>query len=137
MEPAGTSLPSVLSAAPILHALVRVELTNGVVLHGRIAELEPLTMNMRLEEINETTVLRRASKPAAAAGSSSSPATTNSTQKVALEKNPAALRCVKSAVIRGAMVKSVEFLSEEASGGRGVGDLLAAVDHVTPTVSTE
>lgn len=153
VDTAAPTIPSVLAGSASLHSLCRIEMTNGVVVRGRLMELDPLTLNVRIEEIGGTSVrrlapadppragggdTRRAGKTsreeegeatatAAAADGSSGPLVLDE------EIDPLALQCVSGMVIRGAHVRYIDFISEEGAGGRDLGDILAAVSTVRPT----
>ncbi|ORC89885.1 uncharacterized protein TM35_000101530 [Trypanosoma theileri] len=147
-------IPSVLAAGgAVLHALVRVELTNGILLTGRIVEFDPETMNMKLDAISDTAVrrLHHQTPPSSSShGSSNSGSNNNNNNNsnsggmkntgkknhtVELESDPVALRCISSIVVRGCHVRYLDFVNEEASGGRGLQELIAAVREVRPALA--
>ncbi|RNF27483.1 putative small nuclear ribonucleoprotein [Trypanosoma conorhini] len=118
------TIPSVLAAGGYLqHSLVRVELTNGIVLTGRVLQLDAATMNMKLDAVTDTAVCRR--RCGEEGGT------------VEWETDPAALRCTSSVVLRGCHVRYIDFVDEEAGGGgggRGLQELTAAVRAVRPAL---
>ncbi|KEG11507.1 hypothetical protein DQ04_02551040 [Trypanosoma grayi] len=126
MESAGANtIPFALASAGCLqHALVRVELTNGVVMTGRIVQLDAETMNMKLDAVSDTAVRHRR-----CSGSDEKHAT------VTWEADPAALRCTNSVVIRGCHVRYIDFVDEEVGGGRGLHELMAAACVVRPSLA--
>ncbi|CBH13565.1 hypothetical protein, conserved [Trypanosoma brucei gambiense DAL972] len=116
-----STIPSALAAAGCLqHSMVRVGLTNGMVLTGRIVEFDAVTMNMKLDAITDMAVLHSA----AGEGCGDS----------AYETNPAALRCCNSVVVRGCHLRYMDFIDEESDNGRGLQELITAVRVVKPSV---
>ncbi|RNF03475.1 putative small nuclear ribonucleoprotein, partial [Trypanosoma rangeli] len=94
------TIPSVLATGGYLqHSLVCVELTNGIVLTGRILQIDAVTMNMKLDAITDIAVCRRRSGAEGA--------------KVEWETDPAALRCTSSVVLRGCHIRYMDFIDEE------------------------
>ncbi|EAN88615.1 hypothetical protein C3747_6g2184c [Trypanosoma cruzi] len=115
------TIPSVLAAGGhVQHSLMRVELTNGIVLTGRILQLDAVTMNMKLDAITDIAVRRRCGGGGG--------------KKMEWETDPAALRCTSSVVIRGCHIRYIDFIDEEASGGRGLQELITAARTVRPTL---
>ncbi|ESL07767.1 hypothetical protein TRSC58_04540 [Trypanosoma rangeli SC58] len=115
------TIPSVLAAGGYLqHSLVCVELTNGIVLTGRILQMDPVTMNMKLDAVTDIAVCRRRCDAEGA--------------KVEWETDPAALRCTSSVVLRGCHIRYMDFINEETSGGRGLQELITAARTVRPAL---
>lgn len=100
------SIPDALSRGPALHALVRVVLTNGMTVVGRIATVDPQTMNVRLEGILHTAVRRIQTS------TNSKLQNSDYSLTIVVEENPAALRCLQSIVVRGSHIQYLDFLSE-------------------------
>ncbi|CAG9572166.1 conserved hypothetical protein [Leishmania major strain Friedlin] len=150
MSDSVATLPGVLARGPALHALVRVELTNGTMVVGRLLEMDAATMNIKVDAITLTAVRRRrgrsredapATRALATAGSSSSssPAggshglTARKTEDT-IEVNPMALRCIQSIVVRGAYIRYLDFIHETKDGGTSYGEVLVAAEQVRPSV---
>lgn len=144
---AAVTLPSALASGPALHALVRVELTNGTIVVGRLLEIEAATMNVKLDAISSTAVRRRQrhTSPGADGGqgrSSSSgvlPAVDSLAATAAvsvvdgIEPRPIALRCIQGMVIRGACIRFLDFIREGKDGGTSYGEVEAAALQVRPS----
>lgn len=137
------TIPEVLAQGPALHALARVELTNGSVVVGRITAMEPLTMNMKLDGLRSAQVIREHVE-VQATGTSTDPSSFSSssgvkpktTRRREVEVHPIPLRCLSSVVVRGSHVRYIDFLSEEedrrgsSDGGTALESLIAAVQSV-------
>nr|CCC92278.1 conserved hypothetical protein [Trypanosoma congolense IL3000] len=121
---ASSTIPSAMGASGCLqHALVRVVMTNGMLLTGRIVEFDAVTMNMKLDAITDTAIVHSGA---------------DGNHKVPIyEANPAALLCCSSAVVRGCHVRYLDFIDEEVDGGRGLQELVAAVSAVRPSVAQQ
>ncbi|KAG8347583.1 LSM domain [Trypanosoma vivax] len=118
---ASNTISSALAAAGCLeHALVRVELTNGLLLTGRIVRVDAATMNMMLDALIDTSVIRR---DVAERGSAPE-----------FEVSPAPLRCCNSVVVRGCHVRYIDFINEEADGGRSLDELVTVLGGVRPSL---
>ncbi|KPA78018.1 hypothetical protein ABB37_06773 [Leptomonas pyrrhocoris] len=149
---AAVTLPGALASGPALHALVRVELTNGTLVVGRLLEMDAATMNVKVDAITSTAVrrrLRRRSSTAAESdvhhgSSASSSAAANSVVAAAaaataaafvdtVEPGPIALRCIQGMVIRGACIRFLDFIWEGKDGGTSVGEVEAAARQVRPS----
>lgn len=141
------TLPGVLARGPALHALVRVELTNGTVVVGRLLEMDAATMNTKVDAITLTAVRRRRGRPredapatrALATAGSSSPAGGSHGMAVrkaedTIELSPIALRCIQSIVVRGACIRYLDFIHETKDGGTSYGEVLVAAEQVRPSV---
>lgn len=144
------TIPEVLAQGPALHAKVRVELSNGTVVVGRITAMDPLTMNMKLDGLLSADVIRDETKAiahhdgaAAAEEEKKRPKKTSERAEVAmgsyaprrreLDSRPPPLRCLNSIVVRGSHIRYVDFLSEEEDGrsGRGLEEIITAVQSVS------
>ncbi|AIN96996.1 small nuclear ribonucleoprotein, putative [Leishmania panamensis] len=148
MSASATTLPGVLARGPALHALVRVELTNGTIVVGRLLEMDAATMNMKVDAITFTAVRRQHGHPGAdapATRSLATPGKSNSSAGVvhglaarkaedAVEVSPIALRCIQSIVVRGACIRYLDFIHEAKDGGTSYGEVLVAAEQVKPSV---
>lgn len=112
------SLPRSLAASgAALHVPVRVELINGAILFGRITEMDPETMNLKMDAFTRRYVARRVA-PSSCEGAA---------RKEEYEDDPVPLRCMSSAVIRGGCVRYIDFLVGESMDGRELNAILDAV----------
>ncbi|KAG5508833.1 hypothetical protein JKF63_05335 [Porcisia hertigi] len=148
MSESVTTLPGVLAKGPALHALIRVVLTNGTMVVGRLLEMDAATMNIKVDAITLTAVrrsnssLREDATPAralATSGNSNSPAAgihgaAAGKAEDTIELNPIALRCIQSIVVRGAYIRYLDFIHETKDGGTSYGEVLAAAEQVRPSV---
>lgn len=121
-----------------LHCLVRIELTNGTILTGRITDMDPVTMNMKVDALDHVAVRRQFTRRVETAGKGASaqavaPRAGEEIRYEEEEVKPVALRCVNSVVVRGATVRYIDFVSEEATGGRGLEDIVAVANSVVPS----
>ncbi|CAJ1007115.1 hypothetical protein Q4I28_002429 [Leishmania naiffi] len=134
-----TTLPGVLARGPALHALVRVELTNGTIVVGRLLEMDAATMNIKVDAITFTAVRRRHGHPGATPDKSNSSAgvvhgLAARKAEDAVEVSPIALRCIQSIVVRGACIRYLDFIHEAKDGGTSYGEVLVAAEQVKPSV---
>ncbi|KAG5482054.1 hypothetical protein LSCM1_05769 [Leishmania martiniquensis] len=142
MGDSAATLPGVLARGPALHALVRVELTNGTMVVGRLLEMDAATMNIKVDAIALAAVRRRHGRPRKddpAMGNSSSSAGGShglAARKAedTVEVRPIALRCVQSIVVRGACIRYLDFIHEAKDGGTSYGEVLEAAEQVRPSV---
>lgn len=116
------TIPVVLARGPAIHTLVRVELTNGSIITGRLVAMDPQTMNLKLDGIVEVAVRR--------VSSSGTSADQKSSQW--LDPEPVGLRCLRTIIVRGSHVQFLDFLSEAEEGGRGLESIREAVENVSP-----
>jgi small nuclear ribonucleoprotein (snRNP)-like protein len=137
---AAVTLPSVLANGPALHALVRVQLTNGTIVVGRLLEMDAATMNLKLDAITSTAVRRRQRRSNLTADNTVSHSTDTLTRSAdtqnemdTIEANPIALRCIQGMVIRGACVRFLDFIREGKDGGTSYGEVEAAAQQVRPS----
>lgn len=133
------TLPAALASGPALHGLVRVELTNGTLVVGRLLEMDPITMNLKIDAITYKAVRRRhvpahpspgQQGPSSSLSASASP----TTMLIEEEVDPIALRCTNSMVVRGACVRFLDFIQEGKDGGSSFGEVVAAAAQVRPSV---
>ncbi|KPI85558.1 hypothetical protein ABL78_5387 [Leptomonas seymouri] len=131
------TLPSALASGPALHALVRIELTNGTIVVGRLLELDAATMNVKLDAITSTAVRRHHRLDSAVRESGvshSTPAGSSAAAPVdTIESNPIALRCIQGMVIRGACIRFIDFIWEGKDGGTSYGEVEAVAQQVRPS----
>lgn len=152
------TIPEVLAQGPALHAKVRVELSNGTVVVGRVTAMDPLTMNMKLDGLLSADVIReehtkRIERHDAVAAEEDGKhnksereeeekkgkafahqqrMTFPTTRRRELDCRPPPLRCLNSIVVRGSHIRYVDFLSEEdGRSGNGLDELITAVQSVS------
>ncbi|GET87488.1 hypothetical protein, conserved [Leishmania tarentolae] len=121
-----TTLPGVLARGPALHALVRVELTNGTMVVGRLLEMDAATMNIKVDAITHTAVRRRC-------GRTRKDAPAARMAEDTIEVNPIALRCIQSIVVRGTCIRYLDFIHETKDSGTSYGEVLVAAEQVRPS----
>lgn len=109
------TLPGELATGPGLHTMARVELTNGIRLTGRITEMDPLTLNLKITALTHVAV-RRPRDPSEE------------------ELLPVAMRCVCETVVRGAAVRYIDFLPEPGAGAGRLDEIRGVAQAVRPVV---
>ncbi|CCW64657.1 unnamed protein product [Phytomonas sp. EM1] len=138
------TIPSELARTTVMsRPFASVELTNGAVITGHICEIDPFTMNIKLDSVTHTSVKRRFDgKTNANCPEEPSPKKVKSEvmeggrTSCVEEDSPIAFRCVSQVVIRGSCVRYIDFPSPETGGNsvHGFEELLKISNTVRPSV---
>ncbi|CCW71767.1 unnamed protein product [Phytomonas sp. Hart1] len=121
------TIPSELArTTAMLRPFARLELTNGGVISGHICEMDPFTMNIKLDSVVQTSVQRRFDPNHTIDASRKDEPNRKKTKNEAtgeipssIEDSPIAFRCVSQVVVRGSCVRYLDFPSPETSSNTG------------------